>query len=181
MPSYGILLLFRYDLFIPAGSRIPVFGIVFFFSFLLPVLNILFLRWRKVISTMEMDKREERTMPYLSTSVVYIVSFFMLKEILPSPSVKFIMLGSAIGIVITLIANYFYKISAHMVGIGGLLGGVLFLSITMGWHTHYEIMLLFLTAGILAGSRLALDAHNPFEIVTGFFAGFASQAFLLLL
>lgn len=152
---------------------------IFFFSFLLPVLNILFLFWRKAITSLYLHDRKERFLPYLATLIVYAVAYFMIRKQLPAPSLSHAMLGGTIAILVTLVANYFYKVSAHMVGIGGLTGAVLFLSIAAGYNTLPEMMGLFLGAGILAGARLHLEAHSPFEIWTGYLLGFVPQVIFL--
>jgi membrane-associated phospholipid phosphatase len=59
-----------------------------------------------------------------------------------------------------------------MIGIGGLAGGVLGFSLLMGINTYQLLIFIFLISGLVGFSRLALDAHKPLEVYTGFIAGF---------
>ena len=181
MPTYGAALLINYDIFIAREMVWMVLFFVFFFSCLLPILNILFLYWRKAISSLQLYDRKERTLPYLSTLMVYGISYYMIKDQLPAPGLTYSMLGGTIAILVTAIANRFYKVSAHMIGIGGLTGAVLFISVVLGYNTTTELIILFPIAGILGAARLALNAHSPFEIWTGYVMGFAVQAVFLFL
>ncbi|MCC7301806.1 MAG: hypothetical protein IT233_04100 [Bacteroidia bacterium] len=181
MPTYGAFFLLRHDLFISEELRGMILFYVFFFSFLLPVLNILFLWYRKAISSLYLHDRKERVLPYVATLVVYLVSWYMIRAQLPAPSLSAAMLGASMAVAVTLMANFFYKVSAHMVGIGGLTGAIFFLSISQGYATIPEMAGLFIAAGVLAGARLHQEAHSPFEIWTGYLLGWAPQVVFLFL
>lgn len=100
------------------------------------------------------------------------------------------MLGAVIGLFIAFFINIFSKISAHAVGMGGLLGMVIItmaLSNFDSFVLHSTIigtfefsmnaLLLFtlLMAGLVGTARLLLDAHTPNDIYGGYLVGFASQ------
>jgi membrane-associated phospholipid phosphatase len=68
-----------------------------------------------------------------------------------------------------------WKISIHMVGIGGLLGAVLALTT---YHYPMDALILLcsiiLIAGGLASARLWLGAHTKGQVYAGFAVGFCS-------
>jgi membrane-associated phospholipid phosphatase len=81
----------------------------------------------------------------------------------------------------TLLITYYWKISMHMTGIGGLCGAFLLLGIV--WPVDLRLILagLFFIAGIVGSSRLVLQVHTPAQVAAGFIAGLLPQLSLLLL
>jgi hypothetical protein len=178
MPSYGMLIFLRMDVFIPPDGKWRLFFVVFFFTFLLPVLNILFLYNRKVIKSIYLETREERNLPFLSTTVVYFITWFMLKDMLPSKAISMLLLSATISVALTYILNRKIKVSAHMTGIGGLTGAVLIFSWLFGINSTGILVVLFLTGGVLASIRMYLGAHDFKEVSLGYFSGLLSQVVL---
>jgi len=62
-----------------------------------------------------------------------------------------------------------------MLGLGGLLG--FFINISMYQHENYLklIIVLLLLSGLVASARLVLKAHTTSEVVLGFFIGLLLQ------
>jgi membrane-associated phospholipid phosphatase len=83
--------------------------------------------------------------------------------------------------VVAMIVNLKWKISLHMIGIGGLCGGVTSMFIMLQEGNPLWLALLFLCAGTLGTARLILQAHNSLQILAGFVAGFAIEFGLLML
>ena len=83
------------------------------------------------------------------------------------------------GLISTLLALGFLffktKASLHMLGIGSLLFFVIGLSIQEQENFLTSIALLTLLSGIIASSRLAMNAHNYKELTIGFIIGIIPQ------
>ncbi len=74
-----------------------------------------------------------------------------------------------IAILITLI----WKISAHMFGIGGIIGGVMSISYFVERsNPYYLFMILLIIAGMIGTSRLILKRHTLGQVIGGFLLGF---------
>ena len=73
---------------------------------------------------------------------------------------------------ITLLVNFVWKISAHCIGIGGLLGGLMGVSRIYHLNPYPSLMAWILLAGMLATSRLYLEKHTPTQVYIGFCLGF---------
>jgi membrane-associated phospholipid phosphatase len=88
------------------------------------------------------------------------------------------------SVVVVMLVNHWWKISAHMSGIGGLLGAVITLTYYFKDNTMWLYMALFVIAGLVAFSRLKLKAHTIWQVLAGFFVGFlclgAYPLFILL-
>jgi membrane-associated phospholipid phosphatase len=66
-----------------------------------------------------------------------------------------------------------------MVGIGGLLGAIIGISLRFKSDMFLFIIVLVFISGLVASSRLRLNAHSPMQVFAGFITGFLSE-FLLI-
>lgn len=92
------------------------------FSFVFPVVNILVLYKLKRIPSITLSEQKDRTYPYIVTALFYFGLFYLLMDVNIWPSIKLFIIGGGLAILLTALVNLKYKISAHMVGLGGLLG-----------------------------------------------------------
>ena len=148
---------------------------IFSFSFILPVINIYILYRLNRISSLRMENQSERTFPYVLTSCFYFGLFYLFLDLSVWPSIKVLIFGGGISILLTAIINLKYKISAHMVGAGGLLGSLIVVSYVLKYNAVPQIAVLVLIAGAVATCRLYLKAHEPKQIYSGFFLGLLTQ------
>jgi membrane-associated phospholipid phosphatase len=134
-----------------------------------------------MISSITLEKREERKYPIIVTVIFYVSNYYFLSKVhLPAPYLFFLLAGM-FSLLTTLIVTYFWKISMHMTGIGGLCGAFLLLGIVWPVDIRFILAGLFVIAGMTGTSRLLLNAHTPAQVAAGFFAGFLPQLSLLLL
>ena len=184
LPTIGLFLIFNLDeagLWISSPQmRLFLYAATFTVTLLLPLLNALFLIKMKTISSLEMKTREERKIPYLITAIFYFAeSYFLMKWDVPV-LIKALMLGATLLVVSVLFINLFWKISAHMVGIGGLCGMMIAISYRLQINLHPVLIALFIIAGLIAFSRLKLNSHNPAQVYVGFLLGVSVQLVLFL-
>lgn len=141
------------------------------FSLILPLLSVFILLLTKKIDSLEMPKKEERFLPILFASIWMILGFYFMKEIFSyAPIMKSIYLGAIYVMLIALLITKKWKISLHMLAIGGATGVFIMLEFLFGQN----LMLLLITiliSGILGYSRLSLKAHSLNQIYAGFIVG----------
>ena len=141
------------------------------FCLILPLLSVFILLLTKKIDSLEMPKKEERFLPILFASIWMILGFYFMKEIFSyAPIMKSIYLGAIYVILIALLITKKWKISLHMLAIGGATG----VFIMLGFLFGQNLMLLLITiliSGILGYSRLSLKAHSLNQIYAGFIVG----------
>lgn len=184
MATYGCLLLFFgipntiYDYLTSFESKWRITLVVFLFSFVFPVMNIYVLVKLKRIPGLTLSNQKDRTFPYLITSLFYFGLYYLLMDTTIWPSIKLFIIGGGVAILLTALINLRYKISAHMVGIGGLLGGILSISYLIQFNMTPYYILIILIAGFIAFARLQLQEHKPSQIYLGFLLGLFVQTFL---
>jgi hypothetical protein len=183
MPTYALLFIFLHGTYfaytVAYIEKVAVFSIIFLNTLLFPVFISYFLVKKGLIRSFEMEKREERLMPYISNFILMLVSAFMLYR-LHLPKVFFLLtIGAAAALAIAIIINFKWKISIHMIGIGGMIGTFFGLSTFLLVDLRVPILFSIVLAGFLGSARLSLKAHEPSQIYAGFFVGFFCEYLLL--
>jgi membrane-associated phospholipid phosphatase len=175
IPTYSFMILlhqqFYFARIIPVQTRWVLISVVFVSTFVIPAVLTVFMKKIGIIQSYEMDKREDRTFPYVITVVFFYLSYYLMKKVGISSLLQFFMAGATLLVVLTLIINVFWKISSHLVGIGGAAGSLIALSYMLYIDLTWWIVALFLIAGIVAYSRLRLNAHTALQVYMGFLLG----------
>lgn len=184
MATYGCLLLFYgipdtvYDFLTPAQTKWQLIKIIFIFSFLFPVFNIFILYRLKRIPSITLSGQKERGFPYLLTGLFYLGLAYLLMEVPIWSSIKVFVFGAGLSILLTAVINFYTKISAHMVGIGGLLGVIMSASFLIRFDMTRYYIVIIIVAGLIGSARLVLQEHRPHQIYLGFLLGLLVQLLL---
>ena len=72
-----------------------------------------------------------------------------------------------------------FKASIHMIASGGILMFLIATSIHYSINLNGLIAILFVLVGVIASSRLHMNAHNYPELIVGFFIGLLPQLILV--
>ncbi len=185
MPSFLLAIVFNSDSYIqlatPLKLQSAIYGLVFIATFLLPLFCSLLLVKLGFIASLSMETKEERRFPFLICSILYFLTFYLLKQVHVASLIYLLLLGATLALLLTMLINLNWKISAHMVGIGGVIGAIIGISLRL--YIDYRLLLicLVLLAGIVGTARLLMKAHNPAQIYMGFTVGVLSQLALFLL
>ena len=92
------------------------------------------------------------------------------------------MLLMSVALLLTFLISFYWKISAHSVGIGGVIGMLMVLNTQFeGNVLLYPIVGLIVVGGFVISARLALQAHTLAETAAGFLMGFATGLCLSLM
>lgn len=185
--TYGCLLVFFgmkgsiYYVFTPLKMKLAITVTVFAFTVLLPALNMLILYKLNYISSMKLENRRERIFPLIMTSICYFGLYYMIYDLSVWPAIKLFILGGGLCILSAAIIHLWWQISAHMIGIGGLVGIMLALGWVLQMPVFAVLSLCLLLAGLIGFSRLFLNAHTPHQVYAGFIFGCFMQFSLLFL
>ena len=187
MATYGCLIVFFgltdtiYFIFTPFKLKLVLTFTIFFFFFLLPVLNLLILYKLGYVSSLMVENRKERTFPLLMTSLCYFGLFYMIYDFNIWPAIKLFILGGGLCIFFAAIVTLWWQISAHMIGIGGLIGALFAICYFMQMPILMAICACLIIAGCIGFARLKLNAHTPAQVYVGFIFGCLVQFSLFFL
>lgn len=175
MPTYAIYILLNihtyFAMIIPEEVKWKLLGMIFLVTFIFPlIMSYLFLRV-KVIKSIEMKSQEERVFPLIVTAMFFYLNYYLLNDLDISPLYSFFAIGATGLVVVTLIINFFWKISMHMIALGGLFGTLLGISLEFYANIPLLIFASIFVGGLTGFARLRLTAHAPAQIYTGFLSG----------
>lgn len=174
MPTIGLLVLFStrsHVTMIPYEYRRLITIIVLVSTCILPLSLIPIFIQTKIIKSIHMETARERTIPLLATGMFYILGYFFLKKFQLPSFIPLYILGTLVTVILSMCISFFWKISIHMIGIGGVLGALLGITLKYGVNTSYLLLIVIFVAGLLGSCRLQLNAHTPLQIYSGFLLG----------
>jgi membrane-associated phospholipid phosphatase len=159
---------------IPAEFKDRIFFLIILSTLLIPMITIIGLRLSGTLKSLHMKEIQDRLIPFSITSVYYLLTvYFLFQKTELDPILWQTLSLITIAVIGLTIVTFFWKMSAHMTGSGGLLAVVLILGFK--FHTFqvlYPLILSLLLVGAIGSARLFLGAHKPLEIYAGFFFGF---------
>ncbi len=183
MPIIGLLIIFNTDTYInyavPLDLKKAIIILVGTSTFIIPLLISLLLLNRKIIKSLEMESQKERIIPYLVTVSFYIFTLFLLEKAAVPPIIYNFIIGATLSIMLAFIINLKWKVSAHMIGVGGLVGALFCVGILLDIYITPFIIFSLLTAGLIGSARLILKSHTPSQIYVGFAVGVFCQFIIL--
>jgi hypothetical protein len=175
IPTYTFAILFNqkyyFSLIIPYQIKFLIIGVIFITTFLIPVSFVMIMLRRKMIGSLNMENRDERLAPLIVTAVFISLAWYMVSQLNISRIFPLFLLGSGIAVIATILINLKEKISLHMVGIGGMLGAFIGISVRFNIDMTYIIAGIILLSGFVGFARLAANAHTQSEVYKGFFTG----------
>jgi len=181
VPVYGALFLvythpFHFAGFLTGGKELRIFGTIAVNTILLPIVTVLMLKKLDFIKSIYMHTQHDRVIPYMATMIFYFWVFYVFRHQSDIPLMLTIFfLGNFIAIILAFMGNIFMKISMHMLGMGGLLGLVCTLLNDPFFNPSVALIIAVLLCGIVATSRLILEAHTFRELYWGLMIGIFSQ------
>ena len=170
MPAFGFFIIFNsgaYLNYFPLELKKIIYIIVIINTFVLPLSFIQFFVYQKVINNIQLDSNRQRVIPLIITTLLYYFSYYLLGKLQSPQIIQLFMLASTILVFLTFLISLKWKISAHMVGIGGLIGMIMALSFRLMINLQAYLMISIFVAGLLGYARLRLNAHGPIQVYSG--------------
>ena len=106
--------------------------------------------WKDLDKNMTIQKMHKLNIPWYMTGII---------------------LAALVVQIICIIVNLKWKLSEHMAGIGGIIGGLISFSELFGYNPVWWLCLFILIAGILGSARIILSHHTLGEVLSGFAIG----------
>jgi membrane-associated phospholipid phosphatase len=177
IPTLGVFLYFMFvSQTLERSLQLTLLGLVFVVSYVIPVLLLIVLKSTGLIENFQVSSIRERRLPVLFMVAIF---YFLGQVMLKYPTVKdlgFLFYGTSISLIcIYFLFTFKLKSSLHLVSMGNAIGFFLILANINNLSLMPIVIILLLLSGLLASSRLYLNAHTPKELVLGFFIGVLSQ------
>lgn len=175
IPTYGLLIYFlALRSFISYPTPLIIIGTLgtLLFTCLLPLSIILIMIRRGNLTDIYINNPKQRTMPYIYSTVCYGFWAYFCAEVMHLP--QFIVLtaiGSTVVLLLVLLINYTWKISAHLTALGGLFGGMMSFSLSTGVSATWALIGCSIAALLLMFARVYDESHTPLQVVCGYLLG----------
>lgn len=149
-----------------------------------PLISVLLLRAVGFISSIYLQSQRDRIIPYIAAGIFYFWAYTVFKQ---QPQYPLIITSFILGIFlassVALIANIYFKISMHAIGMGGWIGIFLVIFKSNAMLMSWPLAIVVLITGLVCSARLLISRHEPKDIYAGLFVGiitqFASAIFLM--
>lgn len=187
MPLYALFLVFNSEgiinLYYSGGLangggdlRLRIYLVFFVITVVMPLISFMIMKRNGMVSSFAMPKREERFFPYASTLIYYGILYYLLRSSNFPSFFLTAVLGTIVVMIVIILCNLKFKISAHTAGIAGVVG-IYAAMIKNNWIQSGEEMVMYLCilTGLIGTVRLSLSAHRPLEIYAGAMVGFAGE------
>lgn len=177
---FTILFVVTYLRILPQAYKLIVLGVICSFTIVIPAISIyIFRRIHKLTMSDISQHRERRFIPFLMTILCYFFCLqLMYKMQLPWYMTGVILAGLFI-MVICMIVNFWWKLSEHMAGMGGVVGGIVAFGTLFGYNPLAWLSLFIVVSGILGTCRMVLRHHTLGEVIASFCVGFGCSLFVL--
>ena len=141
-----------------------IYCIVICSTIILPLLSIFFLIKKGKVSSLEMSNHKERSLPLFITAIWMSLGFYMLnRTLIYGTLLKAELFGAILIILFAAIISKFWKISLHLLAIGGGVGVFIALQLINGGLLNLLLIFLILS-GTLGAARLEQKAHTHTQI-----------------
>lgn len=139
----------------------------------LPITAIWIMMKKGEVKDLYIDNPRERTMPYIYSALGFAFWSYLLVSILHAPLfLSLIAIGATFAIGLVAIINRAWKISAHLTGFGGLVGGIFCYCLGIGAIPTWSTFGLWLGLSLLLmWARLHAEAHTPAQVSAGWLLG----------
>lgn len=153
-------------------KMISFFVITVFF----PALTV-FLLWRlKFVDSIFLRTQKERIIPYVASITYFFWAWYVSKNQPENPSALiFFCLGLFICASAALMANNYFKVSMHAMGVGGAMAFFILYAFVSSEPMGLAVAISTTIAGLVCTSRFLVSDHQPPEIYWGLLIGVLSQ------
>jgi len=151
-------------------------SIVFFSTYILPILLLIILKALGVVKTFQVASIKERKVPLFIMLFVFYILGWVLIKIPVFKDLGVLFYGTNLALILCYVLFFFnIKTSLHVLSMGSAFGFFLIYGALHDIAILPIAIVIVVLTGLLASSRLYLKAHKPLEVYLGFFLGITTQ------
>lgn len=141
-----------------------------------PLLTVLLLKALGFISSFYLHSQRDRIIPYIASGIFFFWAYLVFRN---QPEVPGVLTAFTFAVFLSssaaLMANIYFKISMHAIGMGGLLGLFLLITFSDTMLMTVPLAAAILLTGLVCTSRLLVSDHRLMEIYSGLLLGILCQ------
>lgn len=179
--AFIFLFTFSYLRLLPLGYKIFVLATIYCFTVLIPRLGIMIFRKLNKWTHWQLSNRNNRHVPYILSLASYISCLMLMMNMNMPMFVRGILLAAIVSQIVCAILNLWWKVSTHLVGIGGMTGTLIAFGFLFYFNPLWPLCILLFIAGLLGSSRMILRQHTIAQVTVGFAIGLVSTTTIILM
>lgn len=156
---------------LPASIKSYLAWIVVLYAAIVPMLSIAFMRGLGLLKNFGLHSQRSRLLPLLVGAISYVLCAITLSDVAVATIIRKFVLAAACCEVLALVVTPFWKISLHLICMGGVTAVFTLLSVAGAGQHFWALVATILLSGALASARLHLGAHKSSQIAVGYFGG----------
>jgi hypothetical protein len=182
IPTMGLLLIMG---FIPGVEyfsfklRFVILGVIFLSTCIIPLIFITLGNIHRGLNKVP-ENYFDRVMPYLFTAMcAFLGSQFFGK--LPIPEIfRIFLLSICFIMIISTLITFKWKLSNHILSLGGFWGVLLALNFKFGMSLLWLIIWVIIISGIVGSTRIYLEKDSPHQVYISFLTGVVCMFLLIV-
>lgn len=163
---------FSYLKMLPIQAKLFVLVLVWVTTVFVPRMGINTFRVVMKWSHWQLSHREHRHLPYVLTVLGYSACLTIMTKLNVPMFIRGIVLSALVSQIICVVVNAWWKVSTHMVGMGGLVGALIAFSMLFFFNPVFLLCVLLILSGMLGTARIILRQHTLAQVFVGFLIGF---------
>jgi hypothetical protein len=167
-----IILTFSHLSLLTFDGKKAIFIMVALTTFLFPLAIVPLFYYQRLITGIEISDRKERLFPIFISAAFYYFGYYILHKYAAPVFLQDYLFAAFLSVLLAALIHLKWKISLHMIGIGGFIGLLSVLSFLYKIQLEWILMGAILMAGLLGTARLYLKEHTHMQIYVGFLTGF---------
>jgi len=175
MPTLAVIILFLIPSYItlslPPQARKLIVGLVFANTCVAPILIIFLMKKTGLISHVSLNERADRIYPTLVSVFFYFFTYYLFRQANLPSLLHFFIMGAGIVVLVGFVVSLYWKISFHLLSMGGFTGFLVVLSLFLQYEMPLLIVSVIILSGVLGSARIKLNAHSPSQVYTGYLTG----------
>lgn len=157
-------------------DKVKTFSIIGINVVFFPLLATLLSKAVGFIDSIHLHTRRDRIIPLIACGIFFFWAYLVFKEQHQYPKMLvWFVLGIFLASSAALMANIFFKVSLHGIGMGGWLGFFLTLLYDGSLYMAWPLAIVVALTGLVGTARLMVSSHKPSDYYYGAFIGIISQ------
>lgn len=140
-----------------------------------PLATVLLAKGLGFIESIYLNTQKDRIIPYVACGVYYFWMWYVLRNQMYPDEIEAFTLAIFLASSGGLLANSYFKVSMHTIGLGVMVAFMLVLAFLAVVPFGFYLSIAILIAGVVSTSRLLTGDHHPFEVYVGLFIGMLAQ------
>lgn len=165
-----------YFTYMHPGEKIMNIATIFNNNFIFPMVVVLLLKGLGFSKSIYLETQKERIVPYMASIIFFFWTWYVFYNKPDMPQMmKDMLQGIFYASIVGMIANIYFKISMHAMGVGGALMLMILVLMEGSMMSGIPIIITIFITGLVISARMIASDHEKGDLIVGFIVGMGAQ------